>query len=44
MGARPGRIVADRAIDTPLPRDEAFRTSPQFNAQVRELLQLMQAG
>lgn len=44
MGARPGRILADRSIDTPLPRDEAFRTSPQFNAQVRELLQLMQAG
>lgn len=44
MGARPGRIVADRAIDTPQPRDDAFRTSPQFNAQVRELLQLMQAG
>lgn len=44
MGARPGRIVADRNIDTPLQRDDAFRTSPQFNAQVRELLKLMQVG
>jgi len=44
MGARPGRFVADRTIDTTLERDEAFRTSPQFNAQMRELLKLMQAG
>lgn len=44
MGARPGRIVADYAIDTRPGRDETFRTSPEFNAHVRDLLTLMQPG
>lgn len=41
MGARPGRIVADMTMDATTPRDDAFRTSPEFNAHVRDLLQLM---
>lgn len=30
MGARPGRIVADVAIDEPYPRDAGFRTTARF--------------
>jgi NitT/TauT family transport system ATP-binding protein len=30
MAARPGRVVADIAVDVPYPRDEAFRTSETF--------------
>jgi NitT/TauT family transport system ATP-binding protein len=30
MAARPGRVIADIAIDAPGPRDDAFRTSPEF--------------
>ncbi len=30
MSARPGRIVAELAIDAPYPRDAAFRRSPTF--------------
>ncbi len=32
MAARPGRVVAEIAVDEPYPRSEAFRTSPQYNA------------
>lgn len=36
MSARPGRIVAELAIDAPHPRDDAFRTSePYLRACVR---------
>jgi NitT/TauT family transport system ATP-binding protein len=31
MAARPGRIVAEHAIEAPYPRDEEFRTSPLYN-------------
>lgn len=31
MSARPGRIIADLAIDAPYPRGDAFRTSPVYN-------------
>jgi NitT/TauT family transport system ATP-binding protein len=31
MSARPGRIIADIAIDVPYPRGEAFRTSTTYN-------------
>lgn len=41
MGARPGRVVADLRIDNPWPRDEGLRTSPAFNAQVRQLQGLL---
>ena len=37
MAARPGRIVGELAIDTPLPRDESFRTSERFASACREL-------
>jgi NitT/TauT family transport system ATP-binding protein len=30
MAARPGRVIADIAIEAPGPRDEAFRISPAF--------------
>jgi NitT/TauT family transport system ATP-binding protein len=36
MAARPGRVVGQIAIDAPYPRDEAFRTSPAYNALCRE--------
>jgi NitT/TauT family transport system ATP-binding protein len=35
MAARPGRIVADLAIDAPYPRDEAYRTSAAYNGFCR---------
>jgi len=31
MAARPGRVIADMAIEAPYPRDEAFRTAPLYN-------------
>lgn len=37
MAARPGRVVADVAIEAAYPRDEAFRTSPLFNAYCQRL-------
>lgn len=37
MAARPGRVVADIAIDAPYPRDDNFRTSPLFNDYCRQL-------
>ena len=42
MGARPGRVVADIAIDEPYPRSDAFRTTPryaQWCVQVSQALQ-----
>ncbi len=30
MAARPGRVIADLAIDAPYPRDDAFRTSAAY--------------
>ncbi len=37
MAARPGRVVEDIRINAPYPRDDAFRTSPEFNEMVRHL-------
>ncbi|MGG6296573.1 ABC transporter ATP-binding protein [Leptolyngbya sp. AN02str] len=37
MAARPGRVVADVAIEAPYPRTEEFRTSPLFNQYCREI-------
>jgi NitT/TauT family transport system ATP-binding protein len=31
MAARPGRVVAEIAVDEPYPRNEAFRTSARYN-------------
>lgn len=30
MAARPGRVIEELSIETPYPRDEDFRTSPQY--------------
>ncbi len=35
MAARPGRVVSDMAVDAPYPRDDAFRTSPDYNDACR---------
>jgi len=36
MAARPGRVVADIAIDAPLPRNEEFRLGAPYAAKCRE--------
>jgi NitT/TauT family transport system ATP-binding protein len=41
MAARPGRVVADVAIDASYPRTEAFRTSPLFNEYCRQISQFL---
>jgi NitT/TauT family transport system ATP-binding protein len=35
MAARPGRIIADVAVDEPYPRDELYRTSPIYGQHCR---------
>ncbi len=35
MAARPGRVVADMIVKAPWPRDESYRTSPEFSAEAR---------
>ncbi len=30
MAARPGRVMADLDVDAPYPRDDLFRTSPEY--------------
>ncbi|PZW48396.1 ABC-type nitrate/sulfonate/bicarbonate transport system ATPase subunit [Humitalea rosea] len=42
MGARPGRIRMDRAIDLPRPRAAALITAPEFTAIKRELLEVLE--
>ncbi|MGD9507601.1 MAG: ABC transporter ATP-binding protein [Geminicoccaceae bacterium] len=37
MAARPGRVIADLPIAAPYTRDEAFRTSPAYNALCRDV-------
>ena len=36
MAARPGRVIAELAVDEPYPRDEAFRTSARYAAHCRD--------
>ena len=36
MAARPGRVFTDLAIDAPYPRNEAFRTSAEYNEYSRK--------
>jgi len=43
MAARPGRVVADIAIDAPYPRNEEFRTSLLYNEYCREVSQCLMA-
>jgi NitT/TauT family transport system ATP-binding protein len=42
MAARPGRVVADLAIDAAYPRDEAFRTSSSYNGFCRTVSAALQ--
>jgi NitT/TauT family transport system ATP-binding protein len=37
MAQRPGRMIADLAIAAPYPRDEAFRTSSNYNDHCRQV-------
>ncbi|MBD2093183.1 ABC transporter ATP-binding protein [Microcoleus sp. FACHB-1515] len=37
MAARPGRVIADVAIDATYPRTEDFRTTPLFNEYCRDI-------
>ncbi|NRB05330.1 MAG: ABC transporter ATP-binding protein [Rhodobacteraceae bacterium] len=36
MAARPGRVIRELRVDAPYPRDEEFRTSPEYAAFCRE--------
>ena len=44
MGARPGRILAERAIDWTAARDDAFRVSTEFAEHARELTACVRAA
>jgi NitT/TauT family transport system ATP-binding protein len=44
MSSRPGRIVAEVAIDAPYPRDAAFRSSPAFVRACSTLSQALAAA
>lgn len=44
MAAQPGRIVAEVPIDVPYPREDDFRTSPQFNQYCRDIAHRLAAG
>jgi len=44
MGARPGRIVAEIAIDEPYPRRHYFRSSPRFIGWCSELSAALEAA
>ena len=35
MAARPGRVISELVVDEPYPRQEAFRTSPEYAAWCR---------
>jgi len=41
MAANPGRIFGELVIDGPLPRDEAFRDTPEFARLCRELSHML---
>ncbi len=36
MAARPGRVIRELQVDAPYPRDDVFRTSPEYAAHTRE--------
>jgi len=44
MSARPGRIIEDRMLDFPRPRDAGLVTSPEFVALKKHCLQLLRRG
>jgi NitT/TauT family transport system ATP-binding protein len=41
MTPRPGRVFAELAIDAPFPRDEGFRTSPEYAGWCRTVSQAL---
>jgi len=41
MGARPGRVASELAIDAPYPRGESFRTSAEYAASCRAVSQAL---
>ncbi|NWG24509.1 MAG: ABC transporter ATP-binding protein [Pseudorhodoplanes sp.] len=44
MTSRPGRVFEEIVIDTPYPRDEAFRTSADYAAHCRRVSEALQAA
>ena len=42
MAARPGRVVDELTIEAPYPRDESFRTSPEYAALCRQVSEALQ--
>ncbi len=44
MGARPGRVLADIAIDEPYPRDAGFRTSTRYAEHARAVTLALEAA
>jgi NitT/TauT family transport system ATP-binding protein len=44
MSARPGRVVADLAIDAPYPRDHEWRLSPRYAQLCRDASAALEAG
>ncbi len=44
MAARPGRVVRDIPIDVPLPRDESFRTEPNYGLWCRDASDALHAA
>ncbi len=42
LSGRPGRLVADIDNQAPYPREPGYRTSPEFNATVREILGVLE--
>jgi len=44
MTPRPGRVIADIAIDAPYPRDERFRTSADYAGYCRQVAETLQAA
>ena len=43
MSPRPGRVVADIAIEAPHPRDFSFRESPEFAGYLRQVRRIFEA-
>ena len=44
MTPRPGRVFADIPIDAPYPREESFRTSPEYAGLCRRVSQALAAA
>lgn len=42
MGARPGRVVEEIAIDVPYPRDKSFRVTSEFTGYCRQVSQALE--